>query len=325
MKKIILFILLGLWNFSLYAASSALVYDDSQNKIVPRGAGLQPALFPVFQFEIPQPFTDFELKATITNFDAGSTGSNAPSHDGDEVVFYYNSAAPYISNGNTGRAPYQKFSLANTYVYFTIAGGYSSYYMSFTNEDTASSTNYNNSTYAGNNKYSLTSKGGDGRRWNCQIICKYNALTSNAYSLQSYLDETVKGWNIASSHLGVARYTNIFAGTLPFVEIYGSASASTPVGKSQLKVGYYGFRNRISGVLMVCGYDTSASAPTMDKTLAQYLSPLNVKLNWSIRFMNDTDVEIAYPTSYANGENEVWYPIMPMTWISDCSNRLQSN
>ena len=322
MKKIILFILLGLWNFSLYAASSALVYDDAQNKIVPRGAGLQPALFPVFQFEIPIPYTDFELKATITNFDAGTTGTNAASHDGSEVVFYYNSAAPYISNGNAGRAPYQKFSLDNTYVYFTIAPGQSNYYVSFTNKDTASSANYNSTNYAGNNKYLRYAyqSNFDSRRWYCQIICKYNALSTNAYSLQSYLRETTKQYQIGNSDLYIGRSNTVVTPTPPYIEYYLSSTQSTASGKTQLKAGYYGFRGKIGGVLMIIGYDTSTSASSIDKTLAQNLNPLNVKLNWVIRFMNDTQVEEANNNTY---DSEIWRPILPITWISDCSNRLQ--
>ena len=107
---------------SILSAQTVLIgYDTKTGTIVPSNTNMQTQSYPVFNFQIPAGYTDFELKASITNFE-GPNGTDADEpldHLGNEVVFYYNSCFPYI--GTTGAAPYQKFDITHTYVYFSAS------------------------------------------------------------------------------------------------------------------------------------------------------------------------------------------------------------
>ena len=108
--------------FLLFAAIvgySADMLTVNNGKIQPTKYNLQLPLYPVFYFSMPEGYTDFELKGTITNFNNPSTGieDNPGDHLGEEVVFYLYSAYPYV--GNTGAAKFQKFD-PKTKVYFQV-------------------------------------------------------------------------------------------------------------------------------------------------------------------------------------------------------------
>lgn len=160
------FLLLIICSFSFGA--DTLSINNSKTKISPAYANYQLHYFPVFIINIPDGFTDFELKASITNFKG--TGANPDnSHDGSEIIFYFHSNAPYI--GTSGRAPLQKFNPLLTRVYFKVskASKYTKLY---------------------NNVLSWVNVSGnwDGRKYIYQLINPdLTSITTNEYSLSNYL------------------------------------------------------------------------------------------------------------------------------------------
>ena len=113
MFKKISFAFLAMLVSVLSYANVALTYNETTKKIIPSEVGLAGQLYPVFIFHIPSGYTDFELKATVTNFNGGNV------HDGSELIFYYNSCYPYI--GTTGAAPLQEFNINLTKVWVSVS------------------------------------------------------------------------------------------------------------------------------------------------------------------------------------------------------------
>lgn len=151
-------------------AKDVLTVDQNTLNITPKYSRLQIPLYPVFCFTIPEGYTDFELKASVTNFKGNTSNplqlSDFPSdHIGNEVVWYYNSLFPYLSGSNNrGRAPYQKFNINFTKVYFQLTDAI---------KITATLNRTDNGTW-------------DSRRYLIQTISTLNNLTSINYSLSSY-------------------------------------------------------------------------------------------------------------------------------------------
>ena len=199
--------------FLLFAAIvgySADTLTVNNGKIQPTKYNLQLPLYPVFYFNIPDGYTDFEIKGSITNFKGtGNTSvEDEPSdHLGTEVVFYYNSLYPYIAT--TGVAPYQKFNINLTSVYFQLSkAGKTSYNTSFTGSWdarryikqqastsvlTASNINYSINSY----RYDANSKIGG-----VLIICGFNTTTdiemsTNITPTNTSLMWTIRFFNIA--------------------------------------------------------------------------------------------------------------------------------
>ena len=113
MLKKLSFIFLAMLVSILSYANVVLTYNEATKKIVPSEVGLAGQIYPVFVFHMPSGYTDFELKATVTNFNGGNI------HNGSELIFYYNSCYPYI--GNTGAAPLQEFNINLTKVWVSIS------------------------------------------------------------------------------------------------------------------------------------------------------------------------------------------------------------
>lgn len=186
-KNIFIFFIFALTIISSIYGNDALTVTENRDKIIPSEVHFQPQYYPVFIIDMPDGYTDFELKGSVTNFiGTGSDPDN--SHDGTELIFYYHSNAPYVSTSG-GRAPLQKFNIDLTHIYFTVS--------------TAS-------------KYTNDSKNGwitvngtewDGRRYIYQLKST-TALTNNNYAISSYVSSNGKvgsimviiGWDKNSSN-----------------------------------------------------------------------------------------------------------------------------
>ncbi len=120
MKKFIttILLLISLITYSI-ARNDTVTVNPATGTYSPAYSNTQAAWFPIFILNIPEGYTDFELKGTITNFGDVNGDSSISAHNGTEVIYYYNSQYPYI--GLIGRAPYQKFNEVYNQVYFTTS------------------------------------------------------------------------------------------------------------------------------------------------------------------------------------------------------------
>ncbi len=149
MFKKLSFIFLAMLVSILSYANIVLTYNETTKKIIPSEAGLTGQIYPVFVFHMPSGYTDFELKATVTNFNGGNV------HDGTELIFYYNSCYPYI--GTIGAAPLQEFNINLTKVWVSV----SSSSMQSGHDSRVLIPHKNKGTTvisSGNNNYSIQSK-----------------------------------------------------------------------------------------------------------------------------------------------------------------------
>lgn len=164
MTKKIFLIATILFAFIIANGNDVLTVTNNKTEITPSYAQFQPQYFPVFVIDMPEGYTDFELKGSVSNFTGTGTTPNN-SHDGTELIFYYHSNAPYVAAG--GRAPLQKFNKDLTHIYFTVT---------------------NAIKYTNNNKTGWVSVNGkwDGRKYIYQLKSE-RAITNNDYSLSSYL------------------------------------------------------------------------------------------------------------------------------------------
>lgn len=148
MFKKLSFIFLAMLVSILSYANIVLTYNETTKKIIPSEAGLAGQIYPVFVFHMPSGYTDFELKATVTNFKGGNV------HNGTELIFYYNSCYPYI--GTTGAAPLQEFNINLTKVWVSIS---STYYSLHDSRVLIPHKNKGTTVISsGNNNYSIQSK-----------------------------------------------------------------------------------------------------------------------------------------------------------------------
>jgi hypothetical protein len=281
------------WSVS-YAQTSGLSYNATNQTIVPKTAQLQPQLYPVFVFSIPEGFTDFELKASVTNFK--DPNSNTSTHKGNDVVWYYNSAYPYLSgDAGLGIAPYQKFDIQSTYVYFQVSRAL------YTNDDPL--TMYTQLPYSG--------EGWDSRRYIVQTIYQGSSLTNTDYAISHYMytKPNITWIQVASSSTGST--TNAFIN-----------SASNSAGTSNVAFRRMYFRDsnyrgsRVGGVMVVIGWRNITAYADMQSTI----KPTNSNLIWTIRFFNDAEGERDQASN-----SPVYRPIMPYTWVSDFSNKLKTD
>lgn len=171
MFKKLSFIFLAMLVSILSYANVVLTYNETTKKIVPSEVGLAGQIYPVFVFHMPCGYTDFELKATVTNFNGGNV------HDGTELIFYYNSNYPYI--GTTGAAPLQEFNIKLTKVWVSVSE-------SSTHSDHDSrvliphSNNGNTVINSGNNRYSIQAKTtGGGKVGGVVMIIGYDSSNTD--------------------------------------------------------------------------------------------------------------------------------------------------
>lgn len=107
----------------LYGQTVGVTYNIDAARFNPPQVPLQAQLYPVFCFSMPDGYTDFEIKASITNFIGLVPGieDKPEDHLGNEVIFYYNSMWPYKGTTPTKAAPFQKFNPNLIGVYFQIS------------------------------------------------------------------------------------------------------------------------------------------------------------------------------------------------------------
>lgn len=123
MKKFATFLILFLSTIISYSVTKQLTVNDVNGNVFPEIANYQSAWYPVFSFVIPDGYTDFELKGSVINYGDINGDSTITSHNGTEVIYYYNSMYPYADFSDTGKGatPFQKFHEVHNQVYFTAS------------------------------------------------------------------------------------------------------------------------------------------------------------------------------------------------------------
>ena len=276
----------------LFGQSVGVSYNTKAHTFNPSVIPLTAQLYPVFCFSMPEGYTDFELKASVTNFKApGDTDTeDEPSdHVGEEVVWYYNSTAPYISD-TEGRCKFQKFDREFTFVYFQVSDA----------------KYYNFSPLTDKQAFSGS---WDARRYIVQAISNNTIDESdNTWSLCSYLK--IQPSN-TSSYTLYPITTN--ANTVPYINNSSSATGS-PYSYNRLfaripKVS----GSRVGGIMVVIGWSDENKGNYKD------LTPTNVRLMWTIRFFNSGGGE------QDSSGKPVHRPIFPITWTNSINNRITSS
>ena len=167
----------------LFGQSVGVSYNTKARTFNPSVVPLTAQLYPVFCFSMPEGYTDFELKASVTNFIGLVPGieDKPEDHVGDEVVFYYNSMWPYIGTTPppTKAAPFQKFNPSLIGVYFQVSKKYASSswdgrrYIKQTNAGTSelSIDELQYSLYSNLDSPMISKVGG------CLVVCGFNPAT----------------------------------------------------------------------------------------------------------------------------------------------------